>query len=659
MPTSPTDPPPAPPPPAADVQATFAATLVDEWVRDGLTDAVVCPGSRSTPLALALAGHPGVRVQAHHDERSGAFLALGLGLATRRPAVVLTTSGTAAAELHPAVVEADLAAVPLLACTADRPPELRDVGAPQAIDQVHLFGRSVRWYGDPGVPEAAGAGRWRAFAARAYATTVAPRPGPVHLNLPFREPLVGSAGALPPARDDGPWTSVVGTATGAASPSAGRADALAEASAGPGAALPTDVGALVERLARCTRGLIVAGPADVDGAALHDVALTLGWPIVAEPRSAAWMAGPALVEHADAVVRSPLAATELRPDVIVRVGAPGSSRVVEEWLAASGADHVVVGASGWSDPSGTVAVQVAADAGAFLAALGRVGAARTGDAGDGGRRDGSWASRWRVATAAAADAVDRALGDIPDAVPPGPPGSPHPPGSPGPHGPLGASDPPGMSGSSPSAAVTEPAVARAVVRALPEDARLVVSSSMPIRDVERYARAPAGRPRRAVTVHANRGANGIDGVVSTAVGVAAGAGAPTALLIGDVAFLHDSNGLLGAAGRGIDLVCVVVDNDGGGIFSFLPQARALASDRFETLFGTPHGLDLAALASAYGVPARRLAPGEGVAAAVAAAVSEGGVHVLVVSTDREANVEVHRRIDEAVATAVDEALARQ
>jgi 2-succinyl-5-enolpyruvyl-6-hydroxy-3-cyclohexene-1-carboxylate synthase len=193
---------------------------------------------------------------------------------------------------------------------------------------------------------------------------------------------------------------------------------------------------------------------------------------------------------------------------------------------------------------------------------------------------------------------------------------------------------------------------------MPDGGRLVVSSSMPIRDVERYAVARAGIPDRAVTVHANRGANGIDGVVSTAVGVAAGSAAPTVLLIGDVAFLHDSNGLLGAAGRDVDLAVVVVDNDGGGIFSFLPQARVLADERFETLFGTPHGLDLVALASAYGVDARRLPPGEDVADAVAAAVAKGGVRVLVVTTDRRANVAAHRRIDDAVAGAVDAALAR-
>jgi 2-succinyl-5-enolpyruvyl-6-hydroxy-3-cyclohexene-1-carboxylate synthase len=195
-------------------------------------------------------------------------------------------------------------------------------------------------------------------------------------------------------------------------------------------------------------------------------------------------------------------------------------------------------------------------------------------------------------------------------------------------------------------------VARAVAGALPDGAHLVVSSSMPVRDVERYA-----APRTGLTVVANRGANGIDGVVSTAVGVAAGSEAPTVLLIGDVAFLHDSNGLLGAPGRGVDLTCVVVDNDGGGIFSFLPQATALAPDRFEDLFGTPHGLDLVALAAAYGVEARGLGDGEDVGAAAAAAVSAGGVRVLVVRTDRAANVAAHRRLDDAVATAVTAALA--
>jgi 2-succinyl-5-enolpyruvyl-6-hydroxy-3-cyclohexene-1-carboxylate synthase len=593
---------------AADVQATFAAALVDEWLRCGVRHAVVCPGSRSTPLALALADRPELAVHVHHDERSGGFAALGVGLATGRPAVVLTTSGTAAAELHAAVVEADLAGVPLLACTADRPPELRDVGAPQAIDQVHLFGRAVRWYGDPGVPDVASAPRWRSLAARAYAATSGAGghgPGPVHLNLPFREPLVGTSGPLPAGRGDGPWVAVASAATEVG------------VAAGSGVAGPGVAGPGWERVRRLVgrRGVIVAGAAPVDGPAVQRLAAALGWPVLAEPRSPAWMPGDATVVHLDAIVRSARSAEALRPEAILRLGAPGASRVVNEWLAASGADEVVVGATGWSDPAATAATVVDGPPAGVLAALAGILAGGDGGGsptGPGGPLDG-WTALWRAASDAATRTVESVLAGLD--------------------------------------APNEPAVARDAVRATPAGGRLVVASSMPIRDVERYA-----EPRGDVTVLANRGANGIDGIVSTAVGVAVGSGAPTVLLIGDLAFVHDSNGLVGAASRGIDLVCVVVDNDGGGIFSFLPQARALPGERFETLFGTPHGLDLATLASALGVEARTLAPAEPVADAVAGAVDKGGVHVLVVRTDRAANVEVHRQIDDAVAAAVDAAV---
>jgi 2-succinyl-5-enolpyruvyl-6-hydroxy-3-cyclohexene-1-carboxylate synthase len=567
----------------ADVQATFAATLVDEWVRCGLRHAVVCPGSRSTPLALALSERPELALHVHHDERSGAFLALGLGLATGRPAVVLTTSGTAAAELHAAVVEADLAGVPLLACTADRPPDLRDVGAPQAIDQVHLFGGAVRWFGDPGVPDAASASRWRAFAGRAYAATRGARPGPVHLNLPFREPLVGTAGPLPPGRGDGPWVAAT----------------TAAAIATTGVEVPGELRALAGR-----RGVIVAGAAALDGPALHGLANALGWPVLAEPRSPAWIPAATAVMHLDAILRSRRAAEGLRPEVILRVGAPSSSRVANEWLAASGAGEVVVGTPGWSDPAATAATVIDAPPTGVLAAL------RLGVAGPAPR---DWLERWQAASDAAATAVASALAQ--------------------------------------ESTANEPAIARDVVAALPDGARLVVASSMPIRDVERYA-----APRHGVTAVANRGANGIDGTVSTAIGLALGSAAPTVLLIGDIAFLHDSNGLLGAGGRGIDLVCVVVDNDGGGIFSFLPQARSVPAERFEALFGTPHGLDLVAVAAAFGVDARALGRDDDVGAAVSEATAKGGVHVLVARTDRAANVGVHGRIDAAVAAAVDAAL---
>ncbi|HEY8523850.1 MAG TPA: 2-succinyl-5-enolpyruvyl-6-hydroxy-3-cyclohexene-1-carboxylic-acid synthase [Acidimicrobiales bacterium] len=609
-----------------DVQATFAATLVDEWVRGGVEHAVVCPGSRSTPLALAVAarGGPGgrLRVHVHLDERSAGFLALGIGLATGRPAVVVTTSGTAAAELHPAVVEAHQAGVPLLACTTDRPPELRDVGAPQTIDQVHLYGRAVRWFADPGVPDRAAAGTWRALAARALAEATGDHPGPVQLNLPFREPLVGTPEALPSGRPGGrPWAVVAPAgpaATAAVSPegrvTAGGATAAPDGAADPAAELAGELapGAVLAAMAG-RRGVIVAGPRSGDGEALHRLAAALGWPVLADPRSPAWRPAPTLVPHLDALLRSPRAAEALRPEVIVRLGPPPASRGVTEWLAGSGAEEVVVAGRSWSDPAATAATVVRANPGAAL----------TGDPPPRlAPPPAGWLDAWQAAARAAASALAARL-DAPGGGPDG--------------------------GSPPGGGSSEPAVARQVVAALPHGAELVVSSSMPVRDVERYA-----SPRRGLRISANRGANGIDGVVSTAVGVAVGSGAPTALLIGDLAFLHDSNGLLGAAGRGVDLVCVVVDNDGGGIFSFLPQARLVPSDRFEQLFGTPHGLDLVAVAAALGAEARAVTgdlPG-----AVRAALDRGGLQVLVVRTDRAANVEVHRQLDRAVADAVDAAL---
>jgi len=450
-------------------------------------------------------------------------------------------------------------------CTADRPPELQDVGAAQTIDQAHLYGRAVRWYADPGVADSAVADRWRPLAARALAEAAGPPAGPVQLNLPFREPLVGTPGPLPPARP---------LATLAAS--------------------QVDTADLAERLAG-RRGLVLAGAGS--GSDVLRLAERLGWPVVADPRAEAWVPSPHVVAHLDAILRSEVARAALRPEVVLRLGGPPASRVVNEWLAASGAELVVVTDVGWSDPDGVAHLVVRAAPKAVVATLLPQVI---------GTPIGMWLTHWQAAAEAAADVVA-------------------------------------------ATAAGEPAVARDLVAALPGGAQLVVSSSMPVRDVERYA-----APRPGLRVLANRGANGIDGVVSTAVGAALN-GAPTALLIGDVAFLHDSNGLLGAAQRGVDLVAVVVDNDGGGIFSFLPQATSLPGDRFERLFGTPHGLDLVALASAYGIEARAVGE-EDVTTAVTEAVDKGGVHVLVVRTDRPANVEIHRRIDDAVAAAVTAAL---
>lgn len=561
-----------------DIQATFCATLVDEWVRCGVEHAVVAPGSRSTPMALALAADSSIRIHVHHDERSAGFMAIGLALTAWEPTVVLTTSGTAAVELHSAVVEADLAAVPLIVCTADRPPELIDVGAAQAIDQTHLYGRSVRWFHAPGVADEAARERWRPLAARAYAEATGPRRGPVHLNLAFREPLLGEAGALPAPR------SVEGAGW----------------SWQPPLQAPVDpVISLVEDFAG-RRGLILAGEGSGSGEMVEQVALALGWPVIASPQAPVWTCEGVVIPAADPLLRVPASREDLRPEVVLRLGGRLASRVVNEWVAGTGAVEIVVsGPRAWIDPSGTASVVMAVDPGQMLAAwCDEIADVEPVD-------DGRWLETWRRAGSTAQAAVDAVLDSSP---------------------------------------TSEPAVARSLVRALPVGAALVVSSSMPIRDLEWFV-----RPGQAVSVFANRGANGIDGVVSTAVGAALGGGGETALLIGDIAFLHDSNGLIAAAGRGIDLVVVVVDNDGGGIFSFLPQADAVDREVFERLYGTPHGLDLARLASAYGATASVVSDLD---AALEQALASGGVHVLVVRSERASNVHFHDAVNAAVAEAV-------
>ncbi len=543
-----------------DVQATFCATLVDEWVRCGLTDAVVCPGSRSTPLALALDADERVRVQVHVDERSGSFLALGLARVTERPVVVLTTSGTATVQLHAAVVEADLSGVPLLVCTADRPPELRDVAAPQTVDQERLYGRAARWYVDAGVPEGAAAGTWRSLAARAWAEATAEWPGPVQVNLPFREPLVGAPGPLPEPRGDGPWHRRV--RTGREAPS--LAPSLAQA-----------------------RGVVVAGRGTTDPDAVVALAEALGWPLLADPLSGC--RGRAAVGAFDALLRTPFA-DRVRPEVVVRVGGAPASKVLGQWLDAADPHEVAVLPAGWwADPRRAASLL-----------LDEVPVVPTGH-----EPVAEWRAAWAAADAVAQDAIDGVLVDAP---------------------------------------LSEPAVARRLTRDLPPGSALVCSSSMPIRDVEWF-----GVPRADLRVVANRGANGIDGVVSTAVGVAC-AGVRTTLLIGDVAFLHDSNGLLGLADRGaelggLDCTIVVLDNDGGGIFSFLPQHEVLEHDRYEALYGTPHHLDLAGLAAAHGVRAERVTDPDQLD-------WRPGVRVLVVPGDRDENLALHRRLGEAVTDAV-------
>ncbi len=563
----------------SEQQATFCASLVDEWVRAGVTDAVVAPGSRSSPLALALASDARLRVHVHPDERAAGFIALGLALASGRPAIVLTTSGTAAAELHPAVVEAHQAGVPLLVCTADRPPELQDLGAPQTIDQTHLYGRAVRW----AITAAAGDGRasWRSTASRAVAEARGAAsggwPGPVHLNLPFRDPLVGAPADLPRGRAGGrPWH--------AAPPGTDVDEATVRALAG-------------ELSGR--RGLLVAGGGAGDPAAVHELANRLRWPVLADPRSGSYLPESGTVAHWDAVLRVDTFLAAHRPDVVVRLGAPPASKVLAQWLACLPGPQAQVGRV-WTDPERTAGWLVTADPTAFC---GRFAAAVAE------HDDSGWRAEWTAAGERAADAIAKVLAADEDC--------------------------------------SEPRTARDVVAALPDGSTLVVASSMPIRDVEWYA-----VPRTGLRVLSNRGANGIDGVVSTAVGAALAGPGSTAALVGDIAFLHDTNALLGARDRGVDLVVVVVDNDGGGIFSFLPAAAEVPPATFERLFGTPHGVRVEEIAAAHGIASLAVVDPEALTVAVHSAIQTRGVWLVVVRTDRSRNVRVHDDLHAAVADAV-------
>jgi 2-succinyl-5-enolpyruvyl-6-hydroxy-3-cyclohexene-1-carboxylate synthase len=575
-----------------DANTALAQAFVDEWVRSGVQHAVVAPGSRSTPLALALAADGRLRLHVHLDERSAAFFALGTARATGRPAVVLCTSGTAAANFHPAVLEARHARVPLVVCTADRPPELRDAGAGQTVDQLKLYADAVRWFCEVGAPEDPGPGgaAWRSVAARAVAEAVGPPAGPVHLNLAFREPLVPTGAPLvdAPGRPDGrPWT------VSGALPYRAPDDATVER-----------VTELVSE-ARC--GALVAGwGAEVAPATAERFAAVAGWPVLADPLSGI-RCGPYAISTYDTLLRIPTFAAAHVPDLVVRVGAPLTGKAATAWLGADVAQVLIDPDADWLDPRHAARERFAVDADALLAAVTDRLVAGGHDSG------GGWIGSWAAAEESAREAIDGVVDSWAEPF--------------------------------------EGRIARDVVAGIPEGGTLVVASSMPVRDVESFA-----APRGGLRLVANRGVNGIDGFVSTVLGLAAaaradGRGRPVVALLGDLCFLHDSNGLLGVRDRGLDATFVVVDNDGGGIFSFLPQADA-APDHFERLFGTPHGIDLGALARVHGVGVDEVEKAADLVPALDAAVAAGGVRVVLVRTDRALNVTRHREVWAAVATAL-------
>ncbi|MBW3619404.1 MAG: 2-succinyl-5-enolpyruvyl-6-hydroxy-3-cyclohexene-1-carboxylic-acid synthase [Actinobacteria bacterium] len=578
---------------APNPSSALALVVADELARCGVTDAVLSPGSRSTALALVLAEDPRLRLHVQLDERSAGFVAVGLARATGRPAAVVTTSGSATANLHPAVVEADHGRVPLLVLTTDRPPELRHTASNQTIDQLRLYGTAVRWFCELGVPEdrPGVVAYWRSTLSRAYAeaTGIRDAPGPVHCNLAFREPTV-------PETDDG--RSRVEHAF--RQDLAGRpgGDAWVTTTRPPAQLAPEHVAALAERIAGTERGLVVLGDSPAELAPALDLAERAGWPVVAEPLSNARLDERALT-HAAQLTAVPTFAARHRPDLVLRIGRTGLSRGVARLLGPDVPQLLIDASGAWLDPERAVAELLVADPSRTCAAVATTLAAPAGSA---------WLDAWRTADRAAAGAVA---------------------------GILDAGDAP-----------TEPRTARDVAAAVPDGGTLVVASSMPIRDLDGHL-----RPRRGLRILGNRGASGIDGFVSTALGVALAGPPPTVALCGDLSLLHDANGfLLAPDAASVDCTFVVVDNDGGGIFSFLPQARYPAS--FERVFATPHGRDLADLARFSRLPHERVTSADALPDAVRASVAAGGIRILEVRTDREANVLLHQRIQDAVAAVV-------
>ena len=618
---------------APNINHLWAGLLVEELVRQGTTFFVVCPGSRSTPLAVAVGQNPRAEALVHWDERAAAFVALGWGRATGRPAAVVTTSGTAVANLLPAAVEADADGVPLLLITADRPPELRETGANQTVRQPPVFQDVTRWFLDWPVPTADVPARWvLSTAAHAVHRATAP-PGPVHLNLPFREPLGGEADGTDVAGYLGGVEDRAVAGPRLMKPDRVDADSNWDWVLAPGGAFTSDdARAPDERYPppHAERGVIVVGDLRSEdtkplvwGGGLREVATHLGWPILPDVRAPAFFrrsdrfalsADAPVVPNVDLVLTSPAFCERQRPDYVLHLGGRVVSKRLSRFLSDSQpARYVQVSMDPRrQDPNGIVTDVVRLPVPRHVKSLVQE-VRRTLRRGAGW----SWPRSWVRASEVVEAVVAGSLGDL-----------------------------------------SEPAVARAVSR---PGTVVVAAASMPIRDVEAFVPA-AGR--WACTVVANRGASGIDGTLATAAGYGRGAGKAVTVLIGDLALLHDQTSLA-LLRTGPPVVVVVINNDGGGIFHRLPiaggaeagGAGALDADTFERFFGTPHGLGFEDAARQVGLAYHRPETMPAFEAALDEAVRSGASALLEVRTDREEQAALRRRIEAAAAAAVDAALA--
>ena len=535
--------------PPIGAQDQFALVLADEFIRCGMTDALICPGSRSSPLALAFYGSE-IRCHVRIDERSAGFIALGLAKSTGRAVAIMVTSGTALGNLMPAVLEASYARVPLIVLSADRPPELHDISAPQTCKQTDIFSSFTRWSFDSGVIRDDMASAFRSIASRAYLEAIgSPNgPGPVHINLPLTEPLVGQVyidGHQPQATDTD-WL-----------PAARQDNKPWHRIAKPKSRVDSDLEELLGSIF-ASKGLIIAGAFQrsqqdryID--CVNSLADKLNWPIITDPLSGVRRGSSHhIICHADSLLRSATFAEAAKPDVILRFGNPMASKVISNYIASQKCIQVSVDPYlTFADPGRSSELFIDCDP-AYLLGINC-----------GSPTSIEWPIMWSEYDRLAQTTIEAQLDSLQE--------------------------------------LSEPWIARYLIQKTSKDCAIFSSSSMAVRELEFYGGRSSDYPQ----VFSNRGLNGIDGVISTAIGTAlSGQFSRVITLVGDIAFLHDFSSLIHSSDR-LDLTLVVIDNGGGEIFEFLDQKR-LDEDRFNTLFRTDQTLDLAKIAK--GAATRVFAP---------------------------------------------------
>lgn len=557
----------------------YNAHFIDGLAKAGVDSAVISPGSRSTPMALLLAEHPDIKVYIQIDERSAAFFALGLAKASNKPVALLCTSGTAAANYYPAIVEAKNARVPLIVLTSDRPHELRDIGAPQAIDQNQLYGTNVKWFAEMALPDADESMlRYvRSSAAKSvYVASQVPA-GPVHLNFPFREPLI-------PTYD------------GAFTEKAFVEQAPLLLTEGKRTLSQQSIEQLAHFLSGKEKGLIVCGALAAEGfnQAVIELAEKLGYPILADPLSglrSGQSDESVVMDSYDAFLRNDSIKQAAAFDVVLRFGAMPVSKALTQYLKMHvNKEHLVIdGGAGWRDPIIASSHMIASDETDFCLRVSEAIEKKSND---------EWLTKWKQIN-------ERAKAQ--------------------------------MKKVEQHTELDEGKLFYQVLQNLPDESSLFVGNSMPIRDLDSFF---FNQPKK-VQLYANRGANGIDGLVSSALGVAA-ANASTYLILGDLSFFHDLNGLLAAKMNRMKMTVIVINNNGGGIFSYLPQASE--PKHFEQLFGTPADLDFAHAAKLYGGGYAKVTDREMLHEAMKTAEEADGLFIIEAVTDRGKNVVAHREL---------------